>query len=507
MKLKRSSGILLHPTSLPGPFGIGSLGIEAYRFIDLLSGAGQSVWQILPLGPTGYGDSPYSCFSAFAGNPLLICLERLVEEGELEAEDLAGVAMPEGECNFGFAHGFKGRLLHKAAQRFFREAGAERREAFDRFCCEQGYWVQDYALFQALRKHFEDAPWYRWPEPIRRREPEALRSWGEKLAEPIRCHQYAQFIFFEQWFALKAFANRRGVKILGDIPIFVALDSADVWANPTLFHLDETGQPTLVAGVPPDYFSATGQRWGNPLYRWEAMAAQDWSWWLARFRWNLAQADMVRVDHFRGFEACWAIPAAEQTAVRGSWMPAPGAELFTALAAALGDAPIVAEDLGVITPEVEALRERFALPGMKILQFAFGSGAGNPYLPHNLPRHCVVYTGTHDNNTTAGWWQGLSRAEREGVRGYLGSDCRDIAHELMRLAMASVADLCIFPLQDVLGLEEQARMNTPGKSRGNWGWRLLPGAFTGERQKGLRALAEVYGRWSSPHLSREQNHL
>ncbi len=494
MKLRRSSGLLLHPTSLPGPFGIGSLGIEAYRFIDFLAGAGQSLWQVLPLGPTGYGDSPYSCFSAFAGNPLLICLERLVEEGDLEAEDLAGVTMPEGECNFGFVHGFKGRLLHKAAQRFFRDGSRERREAFDRFCSEQGYWVNDYALFQALRKHFGDDPWYRWPEPIRRREESALQFWGAELGEPIRCHRYAQFVFFEQWFALKAFANSRGVKIMGDIPIFVALDSADVWANPHLFHLDAAGEPTLVAGVPPDYFSATGQRWGNPLYRWETMAADGWSWWLNRFRWNLEQTDLVRIDHFRGFEACWAIPAAEKTAVNGSWTKVPGAELFQALAAALGDAPIVAEDLGVITPEVEALRDRFGFPGMKILQFAFGSGPGNPYLPHNLTSNCVVYTGTHDNNTTTGWWKGLKKAERAAVSSYLGSEGTDIARELLRLAMASVADLCVFPVQDVLGLDGAARMNTPGKPRGNWAWRLLPGALTGERQKSLRSLTEVYGR-------------
>jgi 4-alpha-glucanotransferase len=494
MKRLRASGILLHPTSLPGPHGIGSLGAEAYAFVDFLAGAGQSIWQILPLGPTGYGDSPYSALSAFAGNPLMVCLERLVEAGDLAATYLDGVTLPEGAANFGFVHGFKGRLLQKAARRFREAATAERRAAFDGFCTRQAYWLKDYAIFRALRQQFGEQSWNRWPAEIRGREEAALRHWGEKLSEHIYNEMYAQFAFFEQWFALKEYANSRGVRILGDIPIFVAFDSADVWANPHLFRLDDEGNPTQVAGVPPDYFSKTGQRWGNPLYRWERMASDGFSWWLARFRWNLAQADLVRIDHFRGFEACWAIPAEEETAVNGQWEAVPGTDLFQALADVLGEPSIIAEDLGVITPEVETLRDRFGFPGMKILQFAFDSGAGNPYLPHNFQRNCVVYSGTHDNDTTVGWWDSRDRKERDAVRAYLGSGARDISWDLIRLAMVSVADLCIFPLQDVLGLGREARLNTPGSPNDNWAWRFHPEACTDELQQRLADLCRIYGR-------------
>jgi 4-alpha-glucanotransferase len=494
MHLPRASGILLHPTSLPGAHGIGSLGAEAYAFVDFLAAAGQSIWQVLPLGPTGYGDSPYSAFSAFAGNPLLICLERLVEAGDLDAGAIAGAVMPEGAVNFGFVHGFKGRLLQQAAHRFRQTAAAERRAAFAEFCTRQAYWLNDYALFRALRQHFGDQAWNRWPAEIRGREEAALRLWGEQLSEPIYHESYAQFIFFEQWFALKEYANSRGVRILGDVPIFVALDSVDVWTNRHLFQLDAEGNPTRVAGVPPDYFSKTGQRWGNPLYHWERLAEDGFSWWLARFRWTLTQADLVRIDHFRGFEACWSIPAEEETAVSGRWETVPGAALFQALADSLGKAPIIAEDLGMITPEVEALRDHFAFPGMKILHFAFGSGSGNLYLPHNFQRNCVVYSGTHDNDTTAGWWDSLDRQERGAVRAYLDSSGREIHWDLIRLAMASVADLCVFPLQDVLGLGSEGRLNTPGRPDGNWTWRSLPRALTTEVQQRLADLCRIYGR-------------
>jgi len=494
MQPSRASGILLHPTSLPGPHGIGSLGTEAYAFVDFLAGAGQSVWQILPLGPTGYGDSPYSAFSAFAGNPLLVCLERLVEAGDLDAADLAGTALPEGKANFGFVHGFKGRLLQKAANRF-RAATADRRQtAFAEFCSSQGWWLNDYAIFRALRHQFGGQTWNRWPADARNREEASLRFWGEELSEQIFHEKYAQFVFFDQWFALKEYANSRGIRIMGDIPIFVAFDSADVWANPHLFHLDASGNPDQVAGVPPDYFSETGQRWGNPLYRWERMADDGFSWWLARFRWNLTQTDLVRIDHFRGFEACWSIPAEEKTAVNGSWEPVPGADLFQTLLASFGEAPIIAEDLGVITPEVEALRDRFGFPGMKILQFAFDSGPANPYLPHNFPRNCVAYTGTHDNATTIGWWQSLDRKSREEIRAYLGHGGEDMPWDLIRLAMASVAGLCIFPLQDVLGLGSDARLNTPGNPDGNWDWRFPPGVLNAALQKRLLSLCRLYGR-------------
>jgi 4-alpha-glucanotransferase len=495
MSHQRQSGILLHPTSLPGPDGIGSLGAEAFAFIDFLAETGQSVWQIMPLGPTGYGDSPYSSFSAFAGNPLLVSLQRLVEEGDLDPADVAGTALPEGEAHFGFTFSHKTRLLHKGAERFFRQGREERRQAYGNFHAHQGYWLDDYALFRALRQQFDDQPWNRWPEDIRRRDEAALQFWREELHAPILLHKYAQFIFFEQWFALKEYANSRGIRIFGDIPIYVSFDSVDVWANPHLFYLDQAQNPTLVAGVPPDYFSETGQLWGNPMYRWERMAQQDFSWWLARFRWNLTQADMVRIDHFRGFEACWAVPAKEKTAINGSWVPVPGDELFRRLQKELGQAPIVAEDLGLITPEVEALRDRFAFPGMKVLQFAFGSGPDNPYLPFNIERNSVIYTGTHDNNTTLGWWKSLPTADKEAVRAYLGTSGRDMPWDLIRLAMASVANLCILPLQDVLALDGRARMNTPGQAGGNWQWRYLPQAPTPEIRKRLADMTRTYGRF------------
>jgi 4-alpha-glucanotransferase len=493
MDLKRSSGILLHPTSLPGPHGIGSLGGQAYAFVDFLADTGQSLWQILPLGPTGYGDSPYSSFSAFAGNPLLVCLERLIEAGDLDPADIEGVKMPEGEAHFGFVHGFKGRLLAKAAHRFFGEGAEERRYAYGEFQAHQAYWLNDYALFRALRHHLGDISWTQWPEKIRLRDAQALAHWTEELSEHILVQKYSQFVFFEQWFALKEYANSRGVRIFGDIPIYVALDSADVWANPDLFYLDDKLQPTLVSGVPPDYFSETGQLWGNPMYRWERMAQGGFSWWLARFRWNLAQADIVRIDHFRGFAACWAVPAGSETAIHGSWMPVPGAEFFETLERELGKAPIVAEDLGLITPDVEELRDLFRFPGMKILHFAFGSGAANPYLPHNLMRHSVIYTGTHDNDTTLGWWNSLSRDDRNDIRRYLGH-AEDIPWDLIRTAMSSVSDLCILPLQDILELGSEGRMNTPGRPGQNWGWRYRPGAITAESRRRLRDFTQTYGR-------------
>ncbi|BCA80355.1 4-alpha-glucanotransferase [Desulfuromonas sp. AOP6] len=494
MLTHRASGILLHPTSLPGRFGLGSLGKEARRFIDFLADSQQSVWQILPLGPTGYGDSPYNALSAFAGNPLLVDLEDLVVNGDLDAADLKGIDFEEGTAHFSQAHLVKDRLLRKGATTFFRQGATNRASAFARFTEEQGYWLHDYALFKALRNHFSGQSWSQWPEALRRRQPQALQSWGEDLAEPILFEKYAQFVFFEQWFSLKAHAHGRGVRIMGDIPIFVAFDSADVWANPHLFYLDENQNPTLVAGVPPDYFSTTGQRWGNPLYNWERLEEQDFSWWLARFRWNLALTDLVRIDHFRGFESYWAIPATEKTAVGGHWRPAAGRKLFQTLQAALGSLPLIAEDLGVITPEVEALRDDFAFPGMKILQFAFGSGPRNPYLPHNLTRNCVIYTGTHDNNTTLGWWKALAAAEKTAVKHYLGSSLRDMPWDLIRCALSSVAGLCILPMQDILGLDASARMNTPGTSSGNWGWRFCGEQMTNDKGAGLAELTRLYGR-------------
>jgi 4-alpha-glucanotransferase len=492
---QRASGILLHPSSLAGPRGIGDLGNEAFLFVDFLAGAGQSVWQILPLGPAGHGHSPYSALSAFAGHALLISLEQLVATGDLDGGDLAGSAPDEDQVRFDAVAAFKKPLLGKAARQFRERGVPERRHAFERFCREQAVWLEDYVLFRALRRQFDHHPWYTWPEELRDRRPAALEHWRRQLDDALFCHRYEQFVFFEQWLALRVHANRRGVRILGDLPIFVALDSSDVWARPELFHLDEHRQPTVVAGVPPDYFSATGQRWGNPLYRWEKHEQEDFAWWRQRIAWNLTQCDLLRIDHFRGFAACWTIPAGEKTAVNGQWRPVPGEALFAALHRAQGALPLIAEDLGVITPDVVQLRDRLGLPGMKILQFAFDSGPTNPYLPHNLAPHCVIYTGTHDNDTTRGWWNTLDGATRAAVAAYLGRADPVMPQDLIRLAWASVARLAICPLQDLLGLGSEARMNLPGRPEANWSWRLPPGALTEQLRQDLAEMTRLYGRW------------
>lgn len=494
MKLSRASGVLLHPTALPGPHGIGALGAEARYFIDFLADAGQSVWQVLPLGPTGFGNSPYNAFSAFAGNPLLIDLPTLAAWGDLDADDLSEAAAGADHVDFPAAQRFKEERLARAAANFFRRAGRERREAFADFCREQSFWLTDYALFVALRNHLSGKTWQEWPLPLRQRSAAELADWRLRLETEVAAEQYRQFIFSVQWAALKEYANRRDIRIFGDLPIFVALDSADVWANQHLFRLDPAGRPTVVAGVPPDYFSATGQRWGNPLYRWEAHEADGFAWWLRRFQAELQRADLVRVDHFRGFQACWAIPASEPTAINGRWEEAPGKALFLALRAVSPELPIIAEDLGIITPDVEALRLAFGFPGMKILQFAFDSGADNPYLPHNFEPGCVVYTGTHDNATTLGWWHDLAPAQRVRIGTYLGNPTPDIPWDLIRLAQASVARLCILPCQDLLGLGDPARFNLPGHPAGNWSWRLLPGQLTSELAERLRELTATYNR-------------
>ncbi len=494
MKRPRRSGILLHPTSLPGTQPAGCLGQEAFDFVDALVAAGQSVWQILPLGPTGFGDCPYSCYSAFAGNPLLISLQKLVEAGDLQQNDLPPASQVLSKADFPTAVKLVLPLLETACQNFFQTASAERRAAYAEFCSAQASWLNDYAFFRAMREAQQGADWRDWPKEMRQRQKAALHQWGTTLSPQIEQHKYQQFIFFEQWFELKRYANDQGIQIFGDLPIFVAANSADTWANRQFFHLDENDQPTLVAGVPPDYFSQTGQRWGNPLYHWEKLAADGYSWWLARFRWNLQLFDLIRVDHFRGFIACWAIPAKDPTAVNGHWMPAPGKELFQALQAEFNQLPIIAEDLGVITAEVEQLRDRFGLPGMKILQFAFDSGPDNPYLPHNHLPKSVVYTGTHDNNTSLGWWQELSAEGQNQVRDYLKRSCSDMPATLVETALASVAELAIIPLQDLLGLPAEARMNRPGTAQGNWQWRLLPDQLTSEITEQFRHVSHLYGR-------------
>jgi 4-alpha-glucanotransferase len=500
MRFPRSAGILLHPTALPNPHGIGELDQAAYDFVDWLARAGQTVWQVMPLGPTGYGDSPYQSFSAFAGNPLLISLDALVGDGDLQASDLADVpAFPTERVDYGWVIQWKLPLLRQAALWFKVSSSPARRDEFHRFCDEQASWLDDYALFAALKHHFNGAVWNTWPSDIALRKPEALREWHKQLGDEALVIKYAQWQFFRQWHALKAYANQRGIKIIGDVPIFVAYDSADVWAHPELFQLDKHGKPTVVAGVPPDYFSQTGQLWGNPLYRWEVLAKQGYAWWIDRVRATLHTVDIIRLDHFRGFEAYWEVPANAQTAEKGRWVKGPGRTVFDALHKALGELPIIAEDLGVITPAVRALRDACGFPGMRVLQFAFSSNATDPFLPHNYTSQCVVYTGTHDNDTAMGWLAHAKPYERKAALAYLGTAGADFAWDLMRLAHMSVADTCIVPLQDVLSLGSEARMNFPSTASGNWQWRMRADALAPERAARLRALSIMYGRFADPN--------
>ena len=494
MLKKRQSGILLHPTSLPGGQHTGSLGQEARDFVDFLVSSKQSVWQILPLSPTGYGNCPYSCFSAFAGNSLLINLADLAQTGDLDPSDLPLPAPASPHCDFSAAFITQTPLLRKAWNNFLAQHHPERHQGFADFCHAQAHWLDDYCLFEVIRAAQQYRGWQEWPEPLRRRDPVALEQCRAELADEISWHQYLQFVFYQQWFSLCAYARQRGILIFGDLPIFVAENSADVWAHSQLFHLDEHQQSTLVAGVPPDYFSATGQRWGNPLYRWDQLKEQNYLWWLQRFDWNFALFDLLRVDHFRGFVASWAIPAHDQTAVNGHWMDTPGRELFDLLAERYSNPPIIAEDLGIITTDVEQLRDDFSFPGMKILQFAFDSGADNPYLPHNHRRNSVVYTGTHDNNTTLGWWNQLDDRVKDRVKEYLGRPTPDIPWAMVETALASVARLAIIPLQDVLGLGEETRMNTPGTAHGNWSWRFAENSLDESLCERLRTTTHLYGR-------------
>jgi 4-alpha-glucanotransferase len=507
VKFPRSSGILLHITSLPGRFGVGDLGPCAYEFADFLASAGQKLWQVLPLNPTGYADSPYQCFSAFAGNHLLLSFERLREAGVLEASDLTSMPFPEDSVDYGSVIDFKLGVLRRAAQVFFADAARADRVAFERFCENSASWLDDYALFMACKDVHPDNTWATWDSPIRRREPLPIREWSAKLAPGIRAHKYWQFEFFRQWEQLKAYCQERDIRVMGDIPIYVAHDSSDVWAHPDLFQLNDHGLPTAVSGVPPDYFSATGQLWGNPIYRWDALAANGYAWWIDRLRASLNWFDMVRLDHFRGFEAYWEIPAGETTATKGRWIKGPGAELLSALQNAIGELPIVAENLGVITPPVEKLRQQFGLPGMSLLQFAFGNDPQGPsFRPHNYSRDLVAYTGGHDNDTTVGWWSSSGandstrtpedvRKEREFARNYLDLRDDDEIHWVMiRAVLSSVADVAVVPLQDVLGLGSEARMNLPGTTSGNWKWRYRRGVLTDALATKLRSLTTIYDR-------------
>jgi len=492
MELPRAFGILLHPTSLPGPWVCGVLGKEAKSFLDWLSEARARFWQVLPLGPTGFGDSPYQSFSAFAGNPYLIDPEDLMRRGWLPKEEPPNV--PKDRVDYGLLYHWKWELLRRAFRGFLEKADPAEHREFQDFLEKESFWLLDYARFMALKDRFGGRPWNEWPREFRLRASEALPSWEEP---DVRFHAWTQWVFFRQWQEIRDYAHARGIQIIGDIPIFVAYDSADVWARRELFELDEEGRPTVVAGVPPDYFSATGQRWGNPLYRWSAHEDEDFRWWIARVRQTLRFCDLLRIDHFRGFAAYWEIPAEEPTAVRGRWVPAPGEKLFRRMLATLGMLPILAEDLGVITPDVEELRDKFGFPGMRVLQFAFDGKPDNPHLPENFPEHgrVVVYPGTHDNDTALGWYRTAPKDVRENLHAYLAKHGinvqgeEDIPWALIRVAFLSRAKLAVVAMPDVLGLGSEARFNFPSRPHGNWAWRLKEGQLSPDKARQLFVLA------------------
>lgn len=492
----RSSGILLHPTSLPGRYGIGDLGANAYRFVDWLVEHGQSIWQILPLGPTSYGDSPYQTLSAFAGNPNLISLDTLKEDGFLTEDDLADVPnFPTDRVDYGWVIPWHDDILTTAFAGYKQNATAEQEADFEAFVEENAYWLEDFALFNALKKDHDGKPWVEWTDlALIQYKADALKQAREDFSDEIAEQRFRQWCFYSQWASLKQYANDKGVRLFGDIPIFVAHDSADVWANQSLYYLDKQGNPEVIAGVPPDYFSPTGQRWGNPLYKWDEMQKNGYAWWISRFKAILSLVDYIRIDHFRGFEAYWEIPAEEETAINGEWKPGPGSDFFDVIQDKLGDLPVIAEDLGVITPEVEALRDGFNLPGMKVLQFAW-SDPTNPFLPHNYPVNCVVYIGTHDNNTTVGWF--LNEVDDNTLnfmQTYLEREISEINWRLMQVAMMSSAHTAIFTMQDILNLGAEARMNTPGKEQGNWTWRFTEEAFNTDGAKRLSHYTGMYQR-------------
>lgn len=493
MNLPRCSGVLLHVTSLPGRYGVGSLNRSAYAWVDFLADAKQKIWQVLPLGPTSYGDSPYQSLSTFAGNPYLVGLEPLVEEGIAEQSDLEGAPeLAEDKVDYCALYDWKLPLLHRIAERWASRAPQE----FHQFCEQQSHWLPDYALFLALKAEQKNKGWNEWPLPLRQREPQAMQQARDRHAHQIQVEMFIQWLFFRQWNALRSYANRRAVQIFGDIPIFVAMDSADTWTHPGLFQFNKKLQPVAVAGVPPDYFAPTGQLWGNPLYDWRANKAEGYKWWIQRVRSAFEMYDLLRIDHFRGFAAYWRVRAGAKTAEKGKWVKGPGADLFKTLKRALGERAIVAEDLGDITPDVLQLRDRFHFPGMKIIQFGFGSGPDNPFLPHNFETpNFVAYTGTHDNDTVRGWYESSqSEGERDYVTEYFGNPDEPVSQTLCRATMASTARVAILPLQDLLDLGTEARMNYPGRAHDNWQWRLLPNQLGSEHQQRLRRWTEMYGR-------------
>ncbi|MDQ3512942.1 MAG: 4-alpha-glucanotransferase [Chloroflexota bacterium] len=506
MPTDRVSGVLAHPTSLPGPHGIGDLGPAAFRFVDWLSRGSQRRWQVMPLGPTGFGDSPYASPSAFAGNPLLISLGWLAGDGLLDESDLREAPeFPEYEVEFERVQRYKYPLLRRAFDRFRSGAAADQRPAFDAFRLAESAWLDDYALFVAVKQAHGGVAWTDWEEPIRRHDPKALAEWRERLADEVRYQQFEQFQFRRQWTELKRYANEHDVRIIGDIPIFAAHDSADVWANRDIFQLEESGIPAVVAGVPPDPFSATGQLWGNPVYDWAANETTGYAWWVARVRAMLETVDIIRIDHFRAFAAAWVVRNGQVTAEGGHWEAGPGVEIFRTIAREVGATPFVIEDLGVITPDVIALRDELGFPGMKVLQFAFEDDPANPYLPHNYGASDVVYTGTHDNQTTVGWFATRSESERNAVTRYLGRDGQDIAWDLIRLALGSVAETAIVALQDVMRLGDEARMNVPGRPTGNWGWRFQSHQLHDGLADGLAEMVWTYGRAKPPGEPRGHN--
>ncbi|WP_261663712.1 4-alpha-glucanotransferase [Deinococcus sp. Marseille-Q6407] len=498
----RSSGVLLHPTSLPGPYGLGELGPEARQWVDWLQEAGQTYWQILPLGPTGLGDSPYQTLGAFAGNPLLISLAELKSWGLLKEEDLmTGPEQHPERVDFSAQTVWRGELLWAAYRRFQAGEGQVSAEEFTAYKAAQASWLDNYALFRALKEVHGGAPWYAWESQYRGRDQAALTRFQQEHFDVVEHIRFIQFLFERQWQALRAYAGERGVQIIGDLPIFVALDSADVWAHQDLFALDEQGQPEVQAGVPPDYFAADGQLWGNPLYRWDRMQAQGFDWWVGRFARSRELYDLIRVDHFRGFEAYWEVPYPAENARGGRWVPAPGRELLTEVRRRLGDLPIIAEDLGVITPAVEELRDEFELPGMVVLQFAFSDEDfwNSPFYPANIVRNRVVYSGTHDNDTTLGWWRTASELEKHHFRSFTSSDPaeEEVPWQMMGIAWHSRARTAVAPLQDLLALGSEARMNVPGSATGHWGWRVDAAALTPELAARLRDLTEESGRLNS----------
>lgn len=495
MRLPRAAGVLLHPTSLPGPHGSGDFGEDAYHFIDWLQAAGQSYWQILPLGGIGPGNSPYMSSSAFAGNELMINLIELQHLGWLSAAETASDFEREArQVDFARMIPYRMQRLALAAANFAASGDTDQKAQFDSFCAQQAHWLDDYALFMTLSKRFPGRSWSDWDAALARRDADALERAVDENSAAVHLWKFCQWCFFRQWGNLRRYANERGIRIIGDAPIFIAYDSVEAWARPELFELDAEGRLKVIAGVPPDYFSATGQRWGNPLYRWEAHQAEDFSWWIERIRHSLGMVDILRIDHFIGFTRYWEIPASEPTAEHGRWLPAPGEALLDALRAALGSMPIIAEDLGSVTAEVEALRDKFELPGMCVMHFAWGPDGNPRFLPHNHDRNLVVYTGTHDNDTSIGWWHNADEAQRQHLRDYLATSAREVNRDLVRCVMASVADTAIIPLQDLLGLDSAHRLNLPGTAENNWTWRMLWADLAGDLAQQMLEQCHLYGR-------------